>query len=236
MNGGWVSFPSPPSRGWTPLESGVASLQRRWVPAPRLKHSRAGFAGTTTVASLAFAALLAIASGARADESKSVSPYAATPDSVVEAMLVLASVGPRDFVIDLGSGDGRLVITAARLHGARGLGVDIDAKLVDLANRFATRDGVADRVQFREQDLFETDVRAATVVTIYLLPSIMDRVSQKLKAELQPGTRIVVHDFPLPGWRVDRVASFEVPEKRDYTFNERATLYLYTVPPRPLGR
>jgi len=199
-------------------------------------RSRGHFAGMTTVASLAFAALIAIASGARADESKSVSPYAATPDSVVEAMLVLASVGPRDFVIDLGSGDGRLVITAARLHGARGLGVDIDAKLVDLANRFATRDGVADRVQFREQDLFETDVRAATVVTIYLLPSIMDRVSQKLKAELQPGTRIVVHDFPLPGWRVDRVASFEVPEKRDYTFNERATLYLYTVPPRPSGR
>lgn len=186
--------------------------------------------------SLAFAALLAIAGGARAGDSKSVSPYAATPDSVVDAMLSLASVGPLDFVIDLGSGDGRLVIAAARKHGARGLGVDIDPKLVDLANRFAAREGVADRVQFREQDLFETDVQAATVVTIYLLPSIMDRVARKLKAELRPGTRVVVHDFPLPGWRADRVASFDAPEKRDYTFNERATVYLYTVPPRPAGR
>jgi ribosomal protein L11 methylase PrmA len=174
--------------------------------------------------------LLAFASGAHADDSKSVSPYAGTPDSVVEAMLSLASVGPRDFVIDLGSGDGRLVIAAASKHGARGLGVDIDAKLVELANRFAERDGVADRAQFREQDLFETDVSAATVVTIYLAPRIMGRVAQKLQAELQPGTRVVVHDFPLPGWRADRVASFAVPEKRDYGLNERSTIFLYTVP------
>ena len=172
------------------------------------------------------------ASACFADDPKSVSPYAATPDSVVEAMLKLASVGPRDYVIDLGSGDGRLVIAAAKQHGARGLGVDIDAKLVDLAKRFAARDGVEDRAQFVVQDLFETDVRPATVVTIYLLPTIMDRVGRKLRAELNPGTRIVVHDFPLPGWPVDRVTSFDVPEKRDYTFNERATLYLYTVPAR----
>jgi cyclopropane fatty-acyl-phospholipid synthase-like methyltransferase len=167
-----------------------------------------------------------------AQDPKSVSPYAATPDSVVEAMLKLASVGPRDYVIDLGSGDGRLVIAAAKQHGASGLGVDIDAKLVEIAKRFAARDGVQDRAQFVVQDLFETDVRAATVVTIYLLPTIMDRVGQKLRAELKPGTRIVVHDFPLPGWPIDRVTSFDVPEKRDYTFNERATLYLYTVPAR----
>ena len=185
---------------------------------------------------LAFAALLAVASVARADESKSISPYAATPDSVVEAMLSLAGVGPRDFLVDLGSGDGRLVIAAAKQHGARGLGVDIDAKLVELAVRFAERDGVADRVQFREQDLFDTDLRSATVVTIYLLPGIMGRVAQKLKAELAPGTRVVVHDFPLPGWPVDRVESFDVPEKRDYTFNERATIYLYTMPQRTVSR
>ncbi len=185
---------------------------------------------------VAVAALLTVGSYARADQAKSVSPYAATPDSVVEAMLSLAAVGPRDFLIDLGSGDGRLVITAAKQHGARGLGVDIDAKLVDLASRFAERDGVADRVRFLEQDLFLTDVSAATVVTIYLLPSIMGRVAQKLSAELAPGTRVVVHDFPLPGWRADRVAAFDVPEKRDYTFNERATIYLYTVPQRSAKR
>jgi hypothetical protein len=218
----------PPASFARGRESGASSLQRRWVP---------GFAGTTIgPVFLALAVLLAIANVARADDSKSISPYAATPDSVVEAMLVLAAVGPRDFVIDLGSGDGRLVITAAKQHGARGLGVDIDAKLVDLATRFAARDGVADRVQFREQDLFETDVGSATVVTIYLLPGIMGRVAQKLRAELLPGTRIVVHDFPLPGWPVDRVESFDVPEKRDYTFNERATLYLYTMPRRPASR
>jgi len=183
------------------------------------------------IAGAAFAALIAV-NASHADDARSISPYAATPDSVVDAMLAIASVGPRDFVIDLGSGDGRLVIAAAKQHGARGLGVDIDAKLVALANRFAERDGVADRVEFREQDLFETDVRAATVVTIYLLPSIMDRVGRKLAAELAPGTRVVVHDFPLPGWKVDRVNAFDVPEKRDYTFNERATVYLYTVPQR----
>ena len=205
-------------------ESSGSSLRRRWVPA---------CAGTTFVAIVYAFSLSGVA---RADESKSISPYAATPDSVVNAMLALASVGPRDFVIDLGSGDGRLVIAAARQHGAKGLGVDIDAKLVGLAKRFAARDGVEDRVEFLEQDLFETDLRAATVVTIYLLPSIMGRVAEKLASELAPGTRVVVHDFPLPGWRVERVSSFDVPEKRDYTFNERATIYLYTVPQRPPSR
>ena len=178
------------------------------------------------------AACLMVAGVGAADDPKSVSPYAATPDSVVEAMLALASVGPRDYVIDLGSGDGRLVIAAAKQHGASGLGVDIDAKLVELAKRLAARDGVQDRAQFVVQDLFETDVRSATVVTIYLLPAIMDRVGPKLRRELKPGTRVVVHDFPLPGWPIERVTSFDVPEKRDYTFNERATLYLYTVPAR----
>lgn len=167
-----------------------------------------------------------------ADDPRSVSPYAATPDSVVEAMLKLASVGASDYVIDLGSGDGRLVIAAVKTHGARGLGVDIDAKLVDYAQRAAARDGVQDRAKFVVADLFETDLRGATVITIYLLPGIMDRVGRKLREELRPGTRVVVHDFPLPGWRVDRLTSFDVPEKRDLTGNERATVYLYTIPPR----
>jgi cyclopropane fatty-acyl-phospholipid synthase-like methyltransferase len=168
---------------------------------------------------------------AAAQDSKSVSPYAATPDSVVQAMLALAKVSADDFVIDLGSGDGRMVIAAAKLYGARGLGVDIDAKLVDLARRLAERDGVSDRARFEERDLFETHVGGASVVTIYLLPSIMDRIAAKLRAELKPGARVVTHDFPLPGWRVERVQGMDVPEKRDYTFNSQATLYLYTVPP-----
>jgi SAM-dependent methyltransferase len=191
-------------------------------------------AATARVAVAALAAVLA-ASPARADDPKSVSPYAATPDSVVQAMLSMAGVGERDYVIDLGSGDGRLVIAAAA-RGARGLGVDIDARLVELARREAAHGGVADRARFVERDLFETDVSEATVVTIYLLPSIMDRVGRKLAAELRPGARVVTHDFPLPGWRVERVTAFDVPEKRDYTFNDRATIYLYTVPARAAGR
>jgi cyclopropane fatty-acyl-phospholipid synthase-like methyltransferase len=192
------------------------------------------FTRRRALALLAGATLLPPA--AAVDPSKSVSPYAATPESVVEAMLALANVRADDYVIDLGSGDGRMVIAAAKLHGARGLGVDIDAKLVDLARRLAERDGVSDRARFAEQDLFETNVSEASVVTIYLLPSIMDRVAAKLRAELRPGARVVTHDFPLPGWRVERVHGFDVPEKRDYTFNSRATLYLYTVPPRTASR
>jgi SAM-dependent methyltransferase len=188
----------------------------------------------TLVRTVAVAALLvgvALASPARGDDGRSVSPYAATPDSVVAAMLAMADVGPRDLVVDLGSGDGRLVIGAAA-RGARALGVDIDASLVALARRNAAHDGLADRARFVEQDLFDTDLSEATVVTIYLLPSIMGRIADKLRAELKPGARIVTHDFPLPGWRIERVHAFDVPEKRDYTFNERATVYLYTVPGR----
>jgi cyclopropane fatty-acyl-phospholipid synthase-like methyltransferase len=192
--------------------------------------SRRQWLGVIAAAAIAPAAISA------AESSKSVSPYAATPESVVEAMLAMAGVSASDFVIDLGSGDGRIVIAAAKLHGARGLGVDIDATLVDLAIRLAERDGVADRARFVERDLFETDVSEASVVTIYLLPTIMDRIAAKLRAELRPGARVVTHDFPLPGWRIERVRAFDVPEKRDYTFNSRATLYLYTVPPRAANR
>jgi SAM-dependent methyltransferase len=169
-----------------------------------------------------------LASIARADDGRSVSPYAATPDSVVAAMLSMASVGASDYVIDLGSGDGRLVIGAAA-RGARGLGVDIDPRMIEIATLRASNAGVGDRARFVLQDLFATDLSQASVITIYLLPSIMDRVATKLATELKPGARVVTHDFPLPGWRVARVQAFDVPEKRDYTFNDRATIYLYEV-------
>jgi len=179
---------------------------------------------------LALAASLAGTAASGSDDPRSVSPYAATPETVVQAMLRMAQVGPRDYVIDLGSGDGRMVIAAATDFGARGLGVDIDAKLVDLANRLAARDGVAERARFREQDLFETDLSQATVITVYLLPAIMDRIARKLRTDLAPGTRVVTHDFPLPGWPVQQVQMLEVPEKRDYQYSASTTLYLYRVP------
>jgi len=162
----------------------------------------------------------------RAGDPRSVSPYAATPESVVSAMLSMANVGPGDYMVDLGSGDGRMVIAAAK-RGANALGVDIDAKLVKLANQYAERDGVATRAVFREQDIFDTDLAQASVITVYLLPAIMDRIATKLRKELKAGARVVTHDFPLPGWRSERVMAMDVPEKRDYQYSSATTLYLY---------
>jgi len=177
---------------------------------------------------LAFACASGIASG---DDAQAIAPFAATPMSVVGEMLKLASVGPSDVVVDLGSGDGRLVIAAVKQFGARrGFGVDIDASLVDYANRKAAEEGVADRAKFYVRDLFVTDVKEATVVTIYLLPIAMDRLERKLAAELAPGTRVVSHDYPLRGWRAERVVALDVPEKADYTGRRSTALYLYVVP------
>lgn len=164
-------------------------------------------------------------------EAQRVAPYAATPEHVVTEMLKLARVGPADFVVDLGSGDGRLVIAAVKEFGARGgFGVDIDEKLVAFANAKAAEAGVADRVQFFARDLFATDVSAATVVTVYLFPGVMGRVRDKLRAELAPGSRVVSHDFAFPDWRAERVAIFLAPEKRDTVGRSEAVLFLYAVP------
>ena len=163
----------------------------------------------------------------------SVAPFAASPTSVVDQMLNLAGVGPNDVVVDLGSGDGRLVIAAVQRYGARsGFGVDIDLSLVRYANRKAEEGGLQDRARFYARDLFETDIREATVVTVYLLPDIMPRLQAKLLAELAPGSRVVSHDYPFPSWRADRVVSFDVPEKNDYTGRRNTSIYLYTVPAR----
>ncbi|HSQ04021.1 MAG TPA: class I SAM-dependent methyltransferase, partial [Burkholderiales bacterium] len=117
-------------------------------------------------------------------------PYVQTPQAVVDKMLEIAKVHRDDFVIDLGSGDGRMVITAAKKYGARGFGVDLDKRLVTLSNRRAAQAGVAARAKFYAQDLYETDLSPATVVTIYLLPEVNLMVRPKLLATLKPGTRI----------------------------------------------
>jgi SAM-dependent methyltransferase len=167
-------------------------------------------------------------------EAVRVAPVAVTPSRVVVAMLRLARVGPGDFVVDLGSGDGRLVIEAVRQFGATGgLGVDISQSAVAYANAKAAEAGIADRVRFLREDLFTTDVRRASVVTLYLFPTAMPRLRAKLLAELAPGTRVVSHDFPFPGWPADRVASVPAPEKNDSVGRGDAVLYLYTVPAHP---
>jgi SAM-dependent methyltransferase len=121
--------------------------------------------------------------------------YVPTPQPVVDAMLKLAAVTDRDIVYDLGCGDGRIPITAALKFGARGVGIDIDPTRIAEANENAKAAGVTDKVTFLTQDLFESDISAATVVTLYLLPSLNEKLMPKLKSELKPGTRVVSHAF-----------------------------------------
>ena len=172
-----------------------------------------------------------IAQAQTSAKPEAVAPYAATLTNVVDAMLKLADVGPDDFVIDLGSGDGRIVIAAATRFKARGgLGVDIQPSLVKYSNDSAAQAGIADRVSFREEDLYKTDVSKATVVTVYLLPGAMPRLEQKLLAELKPGTRVVVQDYPFPAWRPERVVELKTPDKETSVGTPFAQLFLYKVP------
>lgn len=157
-------------------------------------------------------------------------PYVPTPQVVVDEMLKMANVTGKDFVVDLGSGDGRMIITAAKTFKANGLGVDIDRKLVDLSNKQAKADGVDDRVKFIEQDMFKADIGKATVVTLYVLPDFMEKLRPKLLAELKPGTRIVAHDYYMPEWYPDRQFSLTVPEKIKANGTDKAYLYLWVVP------
>jgi ubiquinone/menaquinone biosynthesis C-methylase UbiE len=158
-------------------------------------------------------------------------PYVPTPSSIVDRMLALANVGPDDYVIDLGSGDGRLVIAAVAKFKARGgMGVEIDRGLVKHATDLAKKAGVAGRVSFVAGDLFAADIEKATVVTLYLLPNMLADVEAKLRKELKPGTRVVSHDYSLPSWKITEVVTFDTPEKVAISGTTRTVLYLYHVP------
>jgi hypothetical protein len=162
-------------------------------------------------------------------------PYVPSPTSVVADMLTLAEVGPKDFVIDLGSGDGRIVLTAAKVFGARGFGVDINEKLVKEANESAKLQGVADRASFTIQDLFKTDIRKATVLTMYLLPNTVNMLKDKLLNELNPGTRILSHDYPLSGWIPEKYVQMDLEDKVAISGVTTTLIYLYLVPARAEG-
>jgi len=127
-------------------------------------------------------------------------PYVPTPPAVVATMLRVARVTPADIVYDLGSGDGRIVIAAARDFGARGVGIERNPRLVAEARAAASAAGVADRVRFVEQDFFKADLRGATVVTLYLLPTVNQAIRDKLRRELRPGTRVVSHAYAMGDW------------------------------------
>jgi len=148
--------------------------------------------------------------------------YVPTPTAVVNEMLRLADVKANDVVYDLGSGDGRIVIAAAQQRGARGTGIDIDPQRVQKANENAQKAGVSDRVQFRQQDLFQANFSEATVVTLYLLPELNVKLRPKLLRELKPGTRIVSHAFDMGDWKPEQVV--EVDGK---------TVYYWVVPENP---
>ncbi|HBB31900.1 MAG TPA: SAM-dependent methyltransferase [Cyanobacteria bacterium UBA8803] len=156
-------------------------------------------------------------------EPKADVPYVPTPDQVVARMLELANVRDDDILYDLGSGDGRIVITAAQKHGIRGTGVEINPELVQRSRANAQAAGVADRVEFVQQDLFQTDLSDATVVTLYLLPEINLKLRPKLLQELKPGTRIVSHDFDMGAWQPERV-------ERVQGSTRQHTIYYWVVP------
>lgn len=170
----------------------------------------ASFAVRGWVVGLWLAALVALPALA---QPKPEVPYVPTPQVVVDEMLRMANVGPQDFVIDLGSGDGRIVITAAKKFGARGFGVDLDGSLVSLAQREAQRQGVAGRVEFFARNLFITDIDRATVLTLYLFPKVNLQLRPRLFAELRPGTRVVSHDFDMDRWQPEARATVPVPDK-----------------------
>jgi SAM-dependent methyltransferase len=144
-------------------------------------------------------------------------PYWPTPQSTTEEMLALAQVSSEDIVYDLGSGDGRIVITAAAKYGARGVGIEVDPKLIRKSRQLAQQAGVSGRVRFIEQDMFEADIRQATVVTLYLWESMNDRLKSLLIEQLSPDTRIVTNTYKIPGW---------TPIK------QQDKLYLYALPPK----
>jgi len=150
-------------------------------------------------------------------------PYLPSTNIAVDEMLRLADVGPKDLVVDLGSGDGRMVITAAKDYGARGLGIELDPKLVEESRDNARKAGVADRVAFRQGDVLQSDYRDATVVTLYLLPNLVEKLKPQL-LRLKPGTRIVAHDYGFADWKPDRRVQIS------------KTYLLYVVPVQVAGK
>jgi hypothetical protein len=162
------------------------------------------------------------------------SPYVPTPQKVVDEMLRMGRVGRDDFLVDLGSGDGRIVITAAQRFGTRGLGVDLDGQLVRQASAAAERAGVADRAQFVQRDIFKTDLRKADVVTMYLLPEVNMMARPKLLSELRVGARVVTHDYHFEDWLPDERIMLQVPEKKVGTPGI-AYVYAWVIPAAGAG-
>ena len=195
----------------------------RSLPAPAALVL-AVLAGAATV--LAGSAVPATGPGAPDQQTPpSLAPYMPTPQEVVDRMLQLAEVSKNDVVYDLGSGDGRLVITAAKRYGARGVGIDIDAKLIAQSRASARQEGVEALVEFRQQDALTVDLSPASVVTLYLLSGANLQLRPTLRKQLKPGSRIVSHQFGMGDW---------VPTRTETITDQRGTsrlLYLWVIGP-----
>jgi hypothetical protein len=178
-------------------------------------------------------ALALLAAPPAAAQAREEVPFITSPDNVTLEMLRIADVGPRDHVIDLGSGDVRIVILAARRFGATGLGVEIVPDLVKQSIRSAQDAGVADKVSFREQDLFKTDLSQATVITMYLLQEVNMELRPRV-LQLKPGTRIVSHDWDMGDWQPDQTVVVPVPDKK-VGLEKFSRVHLWVVPARVEG-
>jgi precorrin-6B methylase 2 len=178
------------------------------------------------IASVILALISCVALG---DESEWRPPFITTPPEVVERMLEMAQTHPDDLVIDLGSGDGRIVIAAAQKFGARGLGIELDAALVEKSRESARLAQLSERVKFVQGDVLAADISQATVVTAYLLPALMVKLQSRFIDELAPGTRIVSHAFTMAGWAPDRSETVKLSGRHPGQGDE-SRLHLWVVP------
>jgi SAM-dependent methyltransferase len=181
-----------------------------------------------TIVSAATAAAQNVQPGRKPDVA-----YVPTTNDAVEAMLKLADVKSSDTVYDLGCGDGRIVIAAAKLRGARGVGIDINPVRVSESRANAKKAGVEKRVLFEENDVFEADIHEATVVTLFLLPELNLKLLPKLLRDLKPGTRIVSNTFDMGDWQAAKEVTVGDPDEAGHPFSHR--LYLWIVPPHTLN-
>lgn len=179
------------------------------------------------------AVLFACTLCAAADAADTSVPYVPTPQAVVDRMLEIGTVGAQDYLIDLGSGDGRIVVTAAKKYGARGFGVDLNPTRIAEANENARKAGVTDKVQFHRMDLFEADLAQASIITMYLLPRVNLDLRPKL-LDLKPGTRIVSHDFSMGDWKPEQQEQIDAPDKYGGS-GGRSDIFLWIIPAKVAG-
>ncbi|MET0500590.1 MAG: methyltransferase domain-containing protein [Candidatus Binatia bacterium] len=156
-------------------------------------------------------------------------PFVPTPIEVVDKMLELAAVKSGDVVYDLGSGDGRIIIRAAKKYGVRGVGIEMDRTLIDKARKSAETEGVSHLVEFRVEDALKTDISPATVVTLYMLPWFNQAMKPSLQKYLKPGARIVAHDFGIEGWSPAKIERLPEVESRTGGYQHQHVLYLWKI-------